>query len=136
MIKALCDPATYPPKKKPLSRGEELFSHTNPRYRLNAAGALEPVSPFCETRAAQERNNAVVNARKARCQNLESNFIFWKMNGGKIGGSGLEAGRAERPLKRRRSDVRPRNLKRDQPPASHRLIEASSSDSSTMGFVT
>jgi hypothetical protein len=26
-------------------------------------------------RAAQDRNNPVVNARKARCQNFESNFI-------------------------------------------------------------
>ena len=35
-------------------------------------GNVELVSDMC---AAQERKSPVVNARKARCQNLESNFI-------------------------------------------------------------
>src|SRR5689334_15791211 len=36
-------------------------------------GKVEVVSDMC---AAQERKSPVVNARKARCQNFESNFIW------------------------------------------------------------
>ena len=42
----------------------------------NPALVLGNVELVSDMRAAQERKSPVVNARKARCQNLESNFIF------------------------------------------------------------
>ena len=41
----------------------------------NPDGALENVDCVSDIRAAQDRKSPVVNARKARCQNFESNFI-------------------------------------------------------------
>jgi hypothetical protein len=38
-------------------------------------GALENVDDVSDIRAAQDRKSPVVNARKARCQNFESNFM-------------------------------------------------------------
>lgn len=38
-------------------------------------GALENVDCVSDIRAAQDRKSPVVNARKARCQNFESNFM-------------------------------------------------------------
>ena len=53
----------------------------NPELEL---GNVELVSDMC---AAQERKSPVVNARKARCQNFESNFIGQWTGGGYGGGS-------------------------------------------------
>lgn len=41
----------------------------------NPDGALGKVDVVSDIRAAQDRKSPVVNARKARCQNFESNFI-------------------------------------------------------------
>ena len=72
------------PREERIARNDELAYG-----RLNPDGALEDISPFCETRAAHERNNAVVNASNARCQNLESNFMDTsKGTGGGLGASG------------------------------------------------
>jgi hypothetical protein len=46
-------------------------------------GNVEVVS---DMRAAQERKSPVVNARKARCQNLESNFIGDRREAGTAAG--------------------------------------------------
>ena len=51
-------------------------------------GNVEVVS---DMRAAQERKSPVVNARKARCQNFESNFIWGR---GRQTGTALAKGGA------------------------------------------
>ena len=53
-------------------------------------GALENVDCVSDIRAAQDRKSPVVNARKARCQNFESNFIV--VCGGQAKGGRSEAG--------------------------------------------
>jgi len=53
-------------------------------------GNVEVVS---DMRAAQERKSPVVNARKARCQNFESNFIWGdKERRVRIGGGAIASG--------------------------------------------
>jgi hypothetical protein len=58
-------------------------------------GNVEVVS---DMRAAQERKRPVVNARKARCQNFESNFMSGAekagCGGGSIAGRDLREGRS------------------------------------------
>jgi hypothetical protein len=61
-------------------------------------GELGKVDVVSDIRAAQDRKSPVVNARKARCQNFESNFIGeytedgGRSEGGDNGGT-IERGR-------------------------------------------
>ena len=54
-------------------------------------GNVEVVS---DMRAAQERKRPVVNARKARCQNFESNFMSGAEEAGTAAGRSRRAGPA------------------------------------------
>jgi hypothetical protein len=59
-------------------------------------------------RAAQERNSPVVNARKARCQNFESNFMSGAEEAGAAGTAAVDRGWRE--LRERRSMTAAGNL--------------------------
>jgi hypothetical protein len=102
----------------------------------NPDGALENVGAVSDMRAAHERKKPVVNARKARCQNFESNFIWGKAEAG--GGHRSSFARlgwyTARTIKYSRTK-RNRGTARRQPPESHRSIAFTSSDSSTIGLV-
>jgi hypothetical protein len=69
----------------------------------NPEGALGNEVVVSDIRAAHERNNPVVNARKARCQNFESNFI----GGARTEGDCEAAGRPRCSVGRTRDDRAP-----------------------------
>jgi hypothetical protein len=87
-------------------------------------------------RAAHERKRPVVNARNARCQKVESNFIG--EGEGEAGTCGEGSSRGRRCTERTnqtRSRKASSGTVNCQPPESQRSIEPSSNDSSTIGLV-